>query len=198
MLLLASALAEPAPSPAVFLGTRAGIGVSKPKGYASTGLGLVGLSAAYRATPVFSVEVSASAGQSFDQRLFPRGEWKDIVKSVDSVPTTPIARVGWVAEAMVVFTPLQGVLVAPEQAGLGFDLGVGGGVVRTIDDPVAMATQRQSHPGWVLTAGPRVSTLSGWELSLRVRSRQWIEVFEGINLRLTTLTDVGLGVSRRL
>ena len=207
ILLLTTAFAQPPHASALSLGTRAGVGLSKSERSVQTGLGLVGLSGAYRTAPGFAVELSVSAGQSFDQPMFRRTEWMTSVKSVPLDPTPPITRVGWVADAVVVFTPLRGVLVAPQPAEFGLDFGVGGGVVHTIDgsetswssgDPVGRATERQSHPSWVLTGGPRVSLDSGWELSLRLRGRQWIEVFDGIDLRLTTMTDVGLGLSRRL
>jgi hypothetical protein len=194
MVLLAYAVASAAPN--IELGADAGFTQGAPDARALQ----LGTDLRIRTSPVFAVATTAW-GQQAVHRLAPSGivgltrevllaEWTD--------PTPTHAHGGLGLQAL--FTPFAGSVGSRP---LAIDLGFGPGLVRTVDDPVALqcdasgrcdATLRQWHPAVAWSAGARVGVTDRTALSLGVDGRHWIEVLEGVRLERMGSLTLGAGL----
>ncbi|MEZ4320983.1 MAG: hypothetical protein R3F61_26125 [Myxococcota bacterium] len=131
----------------------------------------------------------------------------DLYPPSNTLGTQDVVRRQALVSLMPVFSPLRGRLTRPVDSEIGLDVGLGFGVVHTLDDlealqaeddAVAVATEVQWHPALVWTAGPRVGLGDRWTARMRLRGTTWIETIEGVSLQSMHPVDLGLTVARAL
>jgi len=148
--------------------------------------------ATYHFTEVASIQVEGAFSPDFG-----RGDWKPITKQIieENQVTPDISKIESYGNLTLQFAPIYGKVAAPGNKIINFDIyGLfGGGIVNTRDDlealqaendPIALATQNQTHPTLNFGAGSRI--VFGKNIAVRFEGRglSYIEVLEGINLEM--------------
>jgi outer membrane beta-barrel protein len=165
---------------------------------------LFGANLGYHLTDIFEIELQGSFAPNFGE-----GDYKPITRQITAEGANQVApeisRMMWHMMAMFNYSPFFG-KIATRRSTINFDIyaSLGAGVVGTkddlelignTDDPLALATEKQVHPGLTLGGGLRVAFNKTFALRFETRTISYIGVLESTKLELKNNLTLMLGAS---